>query len=229
MQEVFSTLSCAIQCSLRQRLNPQYFWIISSGFQQEVVTPRAIWGNVHRPQLEQWWWEQYCQWAGNEKANILQSEGCSSPRGTITSHLPLTPALRKLLTLCHSSHFLSEPYKVDESCPQHFPWCSLLSSALGWGLLCISLGSSRTKDCLLEPLPPTCKVLYSQNCDSKSRAKAEIREKSFSFPKGDTHKMRTRSTGLQRPFSTRQQTASQANDIIPCNNRCSILSTMESK
>lgn len=132
MQEVFSTLSSRYSVFFKTKAEPPILFelypvVCSKGGSD----PQSHLGNVHRPPwLEQWWvGDSIASGQGMRKANILQSEGCSLPTGDYASHLPLTPALRKLYYLPFFS-FLSEPHKVDESFLQHFPHGALYSALL---------------------------------------------------------------------------------------------------
>ena len=102
VQEVSSTLSCSIQCSLRQRQNPQYFLNYVQWFSaKEVVTRRAIWKCTQALMAETVvGGDRIVSRAGNEEGkHLAKVRAVPSPQRTITSHLPLIPALRELLTL----------------------------------------------------------------------------------------------------------------------------------
>jgi len=146
VQEVSSTLSCSIQCSLRQRQNPQYFLNYVQWFSaKEVVTRRAIWkctqalmaetvvGGDCQPGRE---WGRQTSW---------KVRAVPSPQGTINSHLPLIPALRELLTLAILLILARTPQSRWIILATLSTWCPLLSSALGWGLLCIPLALTWNK------------------------------------------------------------------------------------
>ena len=73
VQEVSSTLSCSIQCSLRQRQNPQYFLNYVQWFSaKEVVTRRAIWKCTQALMAETVvGGDSIVSWAGNEEGKHL--------------------------------------------------------------------------------------------------------------------------------------------------------------
>lgn len=113
VQEVFSTLSCAIQCSLRQRQNPQYFLNYIQWFAaKEVVTPRAIWKCTQAPMAGTVvGGDSIASGQGMRKANILQSEGCSLPTGDYHFPSAINTCTEKAPLTCHSSHSCQNPTK----------------------------------------------------------------------------------------------------------------------
>ena len=113
VQEVSSTLSCAIQCSLRQRQNPQYFLNYIQWFSaKEVVTPRAIWKCTQAPMPETVvGGDSIVNGQGMRKANILQSEGCSLPTGDYHFPSAINTCTEKAPHICHSSHSCQNPTK----------------------------------------------------------------------------------------------------------------------